>query len=457
MTIPLLLLAAAFLLILANGFFVAAEFGLVTVERPGRRAGRRRGRPPGPHASSTRCGSCPSSSPAPSSASPSPRSSSACSPSRRSPSCCTARSPRPALPDGAVSGVAVVVGMLLASAVQMVIGELVPKNWAVSRPLQVARFVAGPQHALLRRLPAGDPAAQRRRQPARPRPRRRARRGAGLRPYPRRTGLPGPALGPGRRPGAGHRRPVRTHPLPGRTDRAARDDPAREGQRPAGRRATAEDVLNLTRATGLSRFPVYRERIDEIVGMVHLKDALAVPAARAAAHPGRPASRAPPLLVPETLPVQPLLERLRSEQPIAVVVDEYGGTAGVVTLEDIVEELVGEVRDEHDDARPARARRRSRPRTAAPPGTPTAAAASTCCGASASTCPRGRTRRWRASSPTCSAASPPPATRAELPGWRLVGAPGRPLPRRTGPHRADRRRRPYGRAAGRVQLAEAAR
>lgn len=50
------------------------------------------------------------------------------------------------IPEGAVSGVAVVVGMLLASAVQMVIGELVPKNWAVSKPMQVARFVAGPQH-----------------------------------------------------------------------------------------------------------------------------------------------------------------------------------------------------------------------------------------------------------------------------------------------------------------------
>jgi CBS domain containing-hemolysin-like protein len=81
--------------------------------------------------------------------------------------------------------------------------------------------------------------------------------------------------------------------------------------------------------------------------MVHLKDALAVPAPMRLRVPvGRIAVS--PLLVPETLPVQPLLEQLRNEQPIAVVVDEYGGTAGVVTLEDIVEELVGEVRDEHD-------------------------------------------------------------------------------------------------------------
>jgi CBS domain containing-hemolysin-like protein len=111
--------------------------------------------------------------------------------------------------------------------------------------------------------------------------------------------------------------------------------------------ATAEDVVNLTRATGLSRFPVYYEKIDEVVGMVHLKDALAVPAHERLRTPVGRIAR-PALLVPETLPVRPLLARLRSEQPIAVVVDEYGGTAGVVTLEDIVEELVGEVRDEHD-------------------------------------------------------------------------------------------------------------
>ena len=108
MTIPLLLLAAAFLLILANGFFVAAEFGLVTVERPdaeraaaeGDRRARTRRR--------ARCGSCPSSSPAPSSASPSPPSSSACSPNRRSPSCSTGPLTATGLPEGAVSGVAVV-------------------------------------------------------------------------------------------------------------------------------------------------------------------------------------------------------------------------------------------------------------------------------------------------------------------------------------------------------------
>ena len=122
--------------------------------------------------------------------------------------------------------------------------------------------------------------------------------------------------------------------------------------------ATAEDVVNLTRATGLSRFPVYRERIDEIVGMVHLKDALAIPAHDRLHTPVGRIAKAP-LLVPESLPVQPLLARLRSEQPIAVVVDEYGGTAGVVTLEDIVEELVGEVRDEHD--------RHERPELAAAP------------------------------------------------------------------------------------------
>src|SRR5919107_333822 len=146
MTTPLLLLGAAFLLILANGFFVAAEFGLVTVERPdAERAaaeGDRRARRVADslkelsfQLSGTQLGITITSLVVGMLAEPA-----------------LARlldGPFTAIgiPDGAVPGVAVVVGMLLASAVQMVIGELVPKNWAVSRPLQVARFVAGPQHA----------------------------------------------------------------------------------------------------------------------------------------------------------------------------------------------------------------------------------------------------------------------------------------------------------------------
>ncbi|WP_455355058.1 hemolysin family protein [Streptomyces sp. SYSU K217416] len=345
MIIPLLLLAAAFVLILANGFFVAAEFGLVTVDKPdAERAaadGDRRARTVVKalrelsfQLSGTQLGITLT-------------------------SLVVGMLAQPALaqllagpftaagiPEGAVPGLSVVVGMLLASAVQMVVGELVPKNWAVSRPLQVARFVAGPQHAFSRVfrpvISSLNAVANR---------------------LVRALGVePAEELASARTPGelvslvrhsalAGTLEQdtadlfVRTLSLGGLTAQHVMTPRVKVSALQSG--ATAEDVLNLTRATGLSRFPVYRERIDEVVGMVHLKDALAVPAAERLRTPVSRIS-VPPLLVPGTLPVQPLLERLRSEQPMAVVVDEYGGTAGVVTLEDIVEELVGEVRDEHD-------------------------------------------------------------------------------------------------------------
>ena len=111
--------------------------------------------------------------------------------------------------------------------------------------------------------------------------------------------------------------------------------------------ATCEDVANATRATGLSRFPVYRGTLDAVVGTAHIKDALAVPAGRRTRVPVSEIMREP-LLVPESLTVDRLLDRLGGRRTMAVVIDEYGGTAGVATLEDIVEEVVGEVRDEHD-------------------------------------------------------------------------------------------------------------
>jgi CBS domain containing-hemolysin-like protein len=113
--------------------------------------------------------------------------------------------------------------------------------------------------------------------------------------------------------------------------------------------ATAADVANATRATGLSRFPVVRGSLDAVVGTVHIKDVLAVPAAR---RPRTPVTELlkDALLVPESLPADQLLDRLSGVRALAVVIDEYGGTAGVVTLEDIIEEVVGEVTDEHDPA-----------------------------------------------------------------------------------------------------------
>jgi CBS domain containing-hemolysin-like protein len=111
--------------------------------------------------------------------------------------------------------------------------------------------------------------------------------------------------------------------------------------------ATCEDVANATRATGLSRFPVYRGSLDSVVGTAHVKDVLAVPAERRMRVPVSELMREP-LLVPESLTVDRLLDRLSGKRTMAVVIDEYGGTAGVATLEDIVEEVVGEVRDEHD-------------------------------------------------------------------------------------------------------------
>ncbi|MFF1645744.1 hemolysin family protein [Streptomyces sp. NPDC058240] len=345
MTTPLLLLSAAFLLILANGFFVAAEFGLVTVERPdAERAaaeGDRRARTVVEalrelsfQLSGTQLGITITSLVVGMLAEP------ALAQLLEVPLTATG------LPDGAVPGISVVIGMMAASAVQMVIGELVPKNWAVSRPLQVARFVAGPQHrfsAVFRPvISLLNTVANR---------------------LVRLLGVePTDELASARTPGelvslARHSAEagtleqdtadlfVRTLSLAGLTAQHVMTPRVKVSALQSS--ATAQDVLNLTRATGLSRFPVYRERIDEVVGMIHLKDALAVPAQDRLRTPAGRIAVAP-LLVPETLPVEQLLQRLRNEQPIAVVVDEYGGTAGVVTLEDIIEELVGEVRDEHD-------------------------------------------------------------------------------------------------------------
>jgi len=102
--------------------------------------------------------------------------------------------------------------------------------------------------------------------------------------------------------------------------------------------------------SGHSRLPIFEGSIDRIVGILHIRDLLrALGSQEAGEHPGIREILKPPLFIPETKPLGELLKELQTRfQQVAVVVDEYGGTAGLVTVEDIVEEIVGEIVDEHD-------------------------------------------------------------------------------------------------------------
>ncbi|MEU3503096.1 hemolysin family protein [Streptomyces hundungensis] len=244
------------------------------------------------------------------------------------------------------SSVALVIGMVLSTVFLMVVGELVPKNWAISSPVAVAKVVSAPQRVfsaafrplishlntsanhLVRRFglePAEELASARSPQELVALARHSAKQGAleadTAELFVRTLNLA---------------KLTAENVMTPRVQVTALDI-----------QATAEDVANATRATGLSRFPVYRGSLDSVVGIAHIKDVLAVPAERRRLHPVTSLLREP-LLVPETLTVDRLLDQLHGKRTMAVVIDEYGGTAGVVTLEDIVEEVVGEVRDEHD-------------------------------------------------------------------------------------------------------------
>ena len=111
-----------------------------------------------------------------------------------------------------------------------------------------------------------------------------------------------------------------------------------------------DELANAFAEAGHSRLPVYRESLDEVVGMVHIKDVFV-----ADRDPTRDRSLGgllrTPLFVPESMGVLDLLARMRSGRVhLAIVVDEFGGTEGLVTIEDVVEEIVGDIEDEHDEA-----------------------------------------------------------------------------------------------------------
>jgi magnesium and cobalt exporter, CNNM family len=113
-------------------------------------------------------------------------------------------------------------------------------------------------------------------------------------------------------------------------------------------RATVADLRALFREQEYSRFPVYHENLDNIAGIIRVKDLLQIDDAALDTHPITALVR-PATFVPETKRVSELLKEFQRKQvQMAIVVDEYGGTAGLVTLEDLIEEIVGEIRDEDD-------------------------------------------------------------------------------------------------------------
>jgi CBS domain containing-hemolysin-like protein len=244
------------------------------------------------------------------------------------------------------SSVALIIGTALSTIFLMVVGELVPKNWAISSPVAVAKKVATPQRLFSTFF---GPFIGHLNNTA-----NRVVRRVGLEPAEELASARGP-----RELAALARHSAKEGALEADTaelfvrtlnlaDLTAENVMTPRVQVVAlDAVATCADVANATRATGLSRFPVYRGNLDSVIGIAHIKDVLALPAEERARVPVAELMREA-LLVPESLTVDRLLDRISGRRTMAVVIDEYGGTAGVATLEDIVEEVVGEVRDEHD-------------------------------------------------------------------------------------------------------------
>ncbi len=112
--------------------------------------------------------------------------------------------------------------------------------------------------------------------------------------------------------------------------------------------SSAAELENTVVSTGHSRIPVYGDDLDDVLGFVHAKDLISIDQEGLSSPIDRSLIRTAPV-VPETMPVSPVLEMMRSNGVhIALVVDEHGSISGLVTLEDIAEELVGEIKDEHD-------------------------------------------------------------------------------------------------------------
>jgi CBS domain containing-hemolysin-like protein len=253
-------------------------------------------------------------------------------------------------PEGLVPGVGAVVAIFIATIFSMVIGELVPKNFALALPLATAKVVV-PFQALFTAV--FKPVILLFNNTANA-----VIRSFGIEPKEELSGA---------RSAEELSSLVRRSALEGVLDldhaallhRTLRfsEHSAADVLTPRVRMTavntddTAEQIIALASSTGYSRFPVIGRDRDDVLGVLHVKQAFAV-ALEERANVVAADLMIEPLMVPESMGVDSLLVLLRKQGlQVAIVSDEHGGTAGIVTLEDLVEEIVGELEDEHDRAR----------------------------------------------------------------------------------------------------------
>ena len=250
------------------------------------------------------------------------------------------------VPDGAVTPIALALGLIISTILTMLFGELVPKNFAIALPLATARATQRPMRLF-----------------------------TAVNTYPIRF-LNGAANALVRRLGIEPQEELRSARsstelaslIARSADEGTLDADTAElmersvefGTRTAGEIMTprmrtlslelndrAQAIIDLTRSSGHSRFPVLDEE-DNVAGTVHVKHAVALPVHERSTTKVKHLM-AKPIVVPDSLRLDPLLQLLREDGfQMAVVLDEYGGHAGIVTLEDVIEEIVGDISDEHD-------------------------------------------------------------------------------------------------------------
>ena len=255
------------------------------------------------------------------------------------------------VPEHWVGGVALILSLFIATSVSMIFGELVAQYLAVAVRLRTARLVAGPQvlfsaaftplirltnstaNRVLRRLgiePADELSSARSPQELVSLVRTSAKQGSLDQPT---ANLVDRSLQFGGRIAEEFMTPR------SKIEALEADD-------------TVADLLAMVRQTGHSRFPVTKGDLDETIGVVHLKQVFEIPhAQRISTRLDKLAQPVP--VVPSTLDGDSLMEQIRaSGLQTALVADEYGGIAGMVTVEDLIEEIVGDIRDEHDQSTP---------------------------------------------------------------------------------------------------------